>query len=83
MFNLHKRRIQINNKLLHQPSFKLSQNVKYMKSSIQVSLEPKKITKKKYNLKIITNKIEKLEMIYFFYMILGITVGSFIYYVKL
>lgn len=83
MFNLHKRRIQINNKLLHQLSFKLSQNVKDMKSSIQVSLEPKKITKKKYNLKIITNQIEKLEMIYFFYMILGITVGSFIYYVKL
>lgn len=83
MFNLHKRRIQINNKLLHQHSFKLSQNVKDMKGSIKVSLEPKKITKKKYNLKIITNQIEKLEMIYFFYMILGITVGSFIYYVKL
>jgi len=69
MFNLYKRRIQINNKLL--------------KDYIRFSLEPQIYKNKKYNSKIITNKIEKLEFIYFFYMILGITVGSFIYYVKL
>jgi hypothetical protein len=69
MFNLHKKRIQINKKLL--------------KHYIRFSLEPKNYTKKKSNSKIITNKIEKLEFIYFFYMILGITFGSFIYYVKL
>lgn len=85
MFNLFRinKKIQINHISFTKKNY-LPENIKYFSYKNKIPQLPVLISNVNNNtLDNFFLKTEKPNMITFFYMILGITVGSFIYYIKL